>query len=147
MYPITNGGVVVKKQFLAVVVLTITLLCGCSKLHIPQQQAGRIVTGITVMYENESVRFFRRYTTDEKIQNILAYLRLMDPKGAAQTNPETLPGGLYTITLLYADGNSLIYRQKNNNYLQEGNGKWKNIDPKKAEWLSQLIGKTESDFN
>jgi len=123
------------------------LLCGCSRLQMAPQQPKRLVTGVTVFYENDRVHFSRRYTSDSKIQQILSYLRLIDPKGAASGNPETLPGGMYTITLLYADGNQLIYRQKNNNYMQVGDGRWKIIDSQKAEWLSRLLEKTESDFD
>ena len=145
MYPSTSGGVALKKLCL-LALLTAILLCGCSRLQMPSQQP-RIVTGVTVIYENEQIHFFRRYTSDDKIQNILSYLRLIEPKGTAQTNPETLPGGLYTITLLYADGSQQIYYQKNNSYLRENNGKWKMINEKKAEWLGQLIEQTESDFD
>ena len=134
-----------KLSFLALI-LAVILLCGCSRLQMPAQQP-RIVTGVTVIYENDQIRFFRRYTSDEKIQKVLSYLRLIDPKGAAQTDPETLPGGMYTITLLYADGTQQVYHQKNDNYLQENDGRWKIIDPKKAEWLGQLIEQTESDFD
>ncbi len=135
------------RKLLFFAVLTLLLLAGCSRTKLPTQSPSRLVTGITVMYENDPIRFFRRYTSDEKMQQVLNYLRLIDPKGIVQDDPETLPGGQYTITLLYSDGSSNIYRQKSDAYMQTDDGPWKRIDPKKAEWLGQLLEQLESDFH
>ena len=135
------------KRALWTLTLAALLLSGCSLMKLPVQSPSGIVTGITVLYENEPVRLLRRYTNSEKMRQVLNYLRLVDPKGSPEIDPESMPGGMYTITLLYSDGNNRIYRQKSDAYMQIDEGPWELINPKKAEWLSQLVGQMESDYD
>ena len=78
-------------------------------------------------------------------QQILNYLRLIDPYGHPDEDPETSGGSSYHIILSYSDGCEKVYQQKSDRFLKEGSGPWKKIDPTEAEELGRLMGRMESD--
>ena len=82
---------------------------------------------------------------DEKIRQILNYLRQINPYGDPAENPETAEGSDYHITFHYSDGCQESFRQKGDRFLQGSDGVWRNIDPKKAMRLGFILGKMRSD--
>lgn len=119
---------------------------GCSR------QAGtlsstthRVVTQINISYENGPIRTQRHYSSNEKMQTILNYLRLLNPYGVTPTPPSCVSGSNFDIVLTYSDGGEKHYRQHADRYWQEGEGSWKEIDPKKALQLSRILCQMESD--
>ena len=131
------------KKWLVLLVLTI-FLSGCR----PQEQtdvAAHIVTQITITCQTCDQFTRRYYNTHQKMQAILLYLRSVGPGFAPEEDPEPLAGRVICITLYRADGTTRIYRQKNDRYLQEGNGPWKKIKPEWGATLYQLLLENESD--
>ena len=133
-------------KFAVIVCLLAALLSGCG-MRIPEDNGSglRMVVGITVHYENGPLQAQRLYTSADKMQTVLNYLRLLDPYGTPQEDPEGIPGSSYVITLYYSDGSEKDYRQKSDRYMSEGGGSWKKIDPSKAEELARIMGRLESD--
>lgn len=119
------------------------LLSGCTREDPPS--SFPLVTEITVHYENGPIHGELRYTEDEKMQQILTYLRLLNPYGQPQEDPETAEGTLFQIILTHSGGGSSVYQQKADRYLKTGQEPWLCIPPQKALELSLLLGYLESD--
>ena len=149
---LSSGGIIVKKRLICtcVILLACLLSCsasGCTRNPGDSNHAGlRVVTAVTVIYENGPINTQRHYTTDGKIQQILDYLRLIVPYGKPEEDPETADGSNYHIVLSYSDGQQKAYRQKGDRYLQGTDGSWQKIDPSQAEELGRIIGQLESDI-
>ena len=75
----------------------------------------------------------------------MTYLRLLDPYGTPEENPEEAAGSDIHIILSYSDGFQKTYRQVGDRYMMEDGGKWQKIDPAKAEELGEILGQLESD--
>lgn len=130
-----------------ILLCAITLsLCGCSFHPVkPDGHGIRVITAITVTYENGPLQTQRHYTSDAKMQPILNYLRRIDPYGEPDVDPETTEGSDFHIELNYSDGSRQLYRQKADRFMLDADGVWKRIDPGKASKLSEILGKLESD--
>ena len=137
------------KSLFAVITAIVLLLCVTTGCNRPSEDSGlsnfRVVTSVSVYYDNGPISTQRHYTTDSKMQQILDYLRLINPYGAPEEDPETATGSDFYIVLSYSDGYQKFYRQKGDRFLQNSDGDWKKIDPSKAEDLSKIVGKLESD--
>ncbi len=121
-------------------------LGGCSRHSTGDSPSPlRVVTKIDIAFENGPIHCRRHYYENEKMSQILGYLRRIDTYGAAHEDPQSSDGSLFQITLSYSDGSTRIYEQKSDRFLRMDHGPWKNIDPSKAEELSLLLGKLDSD--
>lgn len=118
------------------VVLCALLLTGCAPR--PQPTPPRIVTEVTVTRTENGTAQQVRYTNGEKIGVILDYLRLADPYGKPDTDPESLSGPEYRIELHYSRWPSKVYRQKADRYMMS-DGKWQSIKKEHGEYLRQII--------
>lgn len=134
--------------FFAVLVLSyMLLLTACC----PQQDANtstdayRVVTQIHVVYQKDRIVSERKFTVDEKMQQILLYLRQISPYGIPAQDPEEVPGSVFYITLHYSDGTQKVYQQRADRFMRINGGPWKRIDPKRAVKLSQILGMMDSD--
>ncbi len=137
-----------KRKVIAVLNLFLLLCncCGCNQQPADSSISGfRVVTAVTVFYENGPIQALRHYTSDGKMQQILDYLRLISPYGTPGEDPETAAGSDYQIVLSYSDGKQKTYRQKADRFLQGVDGRWQNIDPSQAEDLARILGQLESD--
>lgn len=123
----------------------IFLLSGCSRLEASAPSVCRVVTGISVDFENRGLRASRYYTAAEKMQQVLNYLRIIDPYGHPEEDPETAEGSSFRITLSYSDGHQKVYLQKSDRFMKTDNGSWKKIDPDRALELGRILGQLESD--
>ena len=108
--------------------------CGCQSPVGQNATALRVVTEVSVYYQNE-----------EKIRQVLNYLRTVDAYGTPEEDPETAEGSEFQIYLYYSDGTRKRYRQKSDRFWQVEAGAWRMIDPKKAAELSRILSTTESD--
>ena len=79
------------------------------------------------------------------MEKILTYLRQLEYRGMAETDPERICGDSYQITVRSSDGTSCNYRQRANCYLSRNNHPWEKIDPKQAEKLYPLLQEMPSD--
>lgn len=134
------------KKTVTLMLITLFLLSGCSRID--QQTPGKpkVVTKITADYFSGSVTLQRAYTDAEKMQAVLTYLRCLRPFGAAETDPETADGSRVHITLYYSDNTTKIYQQRADQYLRVDNGVWQNILPERGRELALLLGLMESDL-
>ena len=122
------------------------LLSGCKPLQNQGEQPEfRVVVGVTLRYDNGPIKAQRVYTSENKMQQVLDYLRLIDPYGTPQEDPDTVPGSNYRITLYFSDGSQTDYFQKSDRYMLRAGDSWKKIDPARAEDLGRIMGQLESD--
>lgn len=103
----------------------------------------RVVTQIDIDCRQPDVQIHRHYTDSKKMQYVLIYLRLLEPRSTT-----SMPAGandIYNISIHFSDGSQRIYRQTAHRYLSRDNGPWKSIDPGSAAGLYTLMRKLPSD--
>ncbi len=128
----------------AALCLTISAFTGCQP-STTASTAYRVVSQIHVQYQNSNLHQRWHFRSDEKMEAVLTYLRLLDPYGTPKEDPEDVAGSDIYIALVYSDGSSKIYHQRADRYLQIGDGPWKCIDPDTALQLCALLGILTSD--
>ena len=133
------------KKTIAVLLLFTLMLSGCSRGNTAAPDKCRIVTGIHITFDNGPLHTERQYTASSKVRAILNYLRWLDPYGLPEEDPEAVSGSNFHITLQYSDGCEKHYLQKADRFLLEDGKPWRRIDPARAQTLSQILGKMESD--
>ena len=79
------------------------------------------------------------------MEYVLLYLRLLEPTGKPETDPDALADAVFEINVTLSDGSRQVYRQKAHRYLSLNGGPWKTIDPEQAAGLYRLIAKVPSD--
>ncbi len=132
--------------FICLLGAILSLLVGCSnRSDDPTEAACRVVTGISITYDNGPIHIEREYSHTEKLRAILHYLRWIDPYGTPEENPESVEGSLFRIVVRCDNGTEKIYLQKADRYMRIGDGQWLNINPNNALTLSKMIGAMESD--
>ena len=137
----------VKKQMLFAIVCCLCFLSGCSRTDDSEkrQVLYRVVDRIDVScYRSGTVQHFS-YQTPQKMQLILSYLRQLEYRGKADTDPERICGDSYQITLTASDGTACRYRQRADRYLSRDGHPWENIDPDQARRLYPLLQAMPSD--
>ena len=134
-------------RLVAILLLVSLLFTGCSRADSGQQAPDkcRIVTGIHIAFDDGPHHIERQYTVSSKVRAVLNYLRWLDPYGQPEEDPEVVSGSSFQITLQYSDGCEKHYVQKADRFLLEDGKPWRRIDPKRAQTLSQILGKMESD--
>ncbi len=134
-------------RFVAILMLISLLFTGCGRADLGAQGPAqcRIVTGIHVTFDDGPFHIERQYTVSSKVRAVLNYLRWLDPYGKPEENPDTVSGSSFQITLEYSDGCEKHYVQKADRFLLEDGKPWRRIDPKRAQTLSQILGKMASD--
>ena len=106
----------------------------CSMLHrgytreIPREH-HRVVTQVQVSATHLGRTQVRAYAQPQDMEQVLTYLRLLDPYPQADIDPETFRSDTYEIVLYRSDGSTATYRQISQDFLQEENGPWYRIVP------------------
>ena len=118
-------------------------LCGCAQAE--ATPLCRVVTAVDISCQQEDVLISRHYTSMKKMESVLLYLRLLEPRPNPPVDPNQLDSDIYRITVFLSDGKKKIYRQKAHRYLSVGNQPWKTIDPAQATGLYQLMRQLPSD--
>ena len=147
MHPKFRGDHV-RKRIICIFQAALCLLlssCGCQEPAGQNPTALRLVTEVSVYYQNGPLFAQRHYRHEEKMRQVLNYLRTLDAYGTPEEDPEGSTGSEFQIYLYYSDGTRKRYRQKSDRFWQVEDGPWRMIDPKKAAELSQLLSITESD--
>ena len=121
-----------------------TILSGCRKNE--TKPLCRTVTAVDISCQQEDVLIQRHYTDSRKMEYVLLYLRLLEPIGTPDTDPDEVDADVYRITLQLSDGEEKIYRQKDHRYLSAGSQPWKSISPAQAAGLYQLMRSVPSDM-
>ena len=130
-----------KKTFLALC-LTIFMLCGCQKSTRP---LCRFVTQVDISCDHGNIPIRRHYTSTEKMEAVLLYLRLLRPGSAPLVDPDKEDADIYQITVSLSDGEQHIYRQKDHRYFRIENYGWQSISPERASRLYELLRHLQSD--
>ena len=147
MHPKFRGDRVKKRSVCIFLTVFCLLLggCGCQAPVGQNATALRVVTEVSVYYQNGPLFAQRHYRNEEKMRQVLNYLRTVDAYGTPEEDPETAEGSEFQIYLYYSDGTRKRYRQKSDRFWQVEEGAWRMIDPKKAAELSRILSTTESD--
>lgn len=124
--------------------LAVSVFTGCAPTP-AESTAYRVVSQIHIQYQNSGLHQRWHFNSDEKMEAVLIYLRILDPYGTPQEDPDNAVGSDIVITLVFSDGSSKIYHQRAERYLQIDDSPWKCIDPRTALQLSALLGVLTSD--
>lgn len=135
------------KKCLLVLSLIVFIVSGCSQNHTqtPNESVPRFVTRIDVICHRENTTTLRHYTTQEKIEPVLICLRLLEPKGKADRDPERLIGDTYRIVLYLSNGGRSIYHLQADRYLSRDHHPWERVNEKQAQKLYPLLMRMASD--
>ena len=96
----------------------------------PPAAPVNVVTEIRVSVVHEGEVSQVSYTDSQTMKAILTYLRVLDPRGKFEFDPDTFRSDTYEFTLCYSDGTQTTYRQIHNEYLQKDDGIWQRISQK-----------------
>ena len=129
-------------KIICVFCLCCVLFSACAPKEIPHPLC-RVVTEIDIVCDHPKAQIRRHYTSSQKMQYVLIYLRLLDPKNTTAYPPATEE--VYHIQILFSDGSHRTYRQTAHRYLSRDNEPWKSIDPGSASGLYSLMRKLPSD--
>ncbi len=127
--------------------LLLSILSGCN-YHDTSENMGsspRVVTQVDVVCQQEDTVLQRSYTHPEKMKTILMYLRLLEPLGKADTDPERIIGDAYEIRLHFSNGQQRIYRQRANRYVSKDSQPWYRVNPDHAGVLYSILQDMPSD--
>lgn len=125
----------------------ITVLCLLLAGHFFRAKAvSGFVEYADVVWQTEHHRHYRHYTSPEKIQKLLYYLRTLRPKGTTDIDPETLSGSICKIVLHFPGGKRQIYYQQSDRYLSIDARPWERVQPIQAAKLYPLLEQMPSDL-
>ncbi len=96
----------------------------------PAPETNRVVTQIEVSIVQNGYTSTTTYTDDRQMEAILTYLRMTQPTGAMQYEPDSFRSDSYTFTVYFSDGSQNVYKQIYHDFLQKNTGRWQRIDPK-----------------
>lgn len=135
------------KLFKALFVLLFftVIFAGCVKQQTAPLPGYRIAKQIDIYCRQENFVIHRHYTDSNKMEAVLAYLRLLKPIGKPAVDPNSAEGDLYEITVTLLDGRKNTYLQKAHRYFSKDAVNWKNIDSRKAAELYRLMQYLPSD--
>ena len=128
------------KSILIILLLCMLSGCGGDRVGETKPAGYRVVTQIHVFQRNTFGETEYRYEDPERMQQILNYLRWVDPYGIPEEDPMTQPGEEFVIRMYYSDGTTKIYHQRCDRYLRVGEGAWKKIAPERGRELRGLLG-------
>ena len=96
----------------------------------PAPEAYRVVTQIEVTAVHNGQSATTVYTENRQMEAILTYLRMTQPTGAMEFEPDSFRSDSYTFTVYFSDGSQTVYQQIYHDFLQKDTGRWQRIDPK-----------------
>ena len=131
-----------------ILLLFLALLCtGCTCATPAPTEEYRVVSQIDVVYQNAPIVAQMNFRDQEKMQQILFYLRRISPYGTPTVDPEQVQGSDFYITLVYSDQTKKTYHQRDDRFMRIDSGPWKRIDSNRALMLSRILGTMESDVD
>ena len=121
------------------------IMSGCGDHDTQVKTSDHIVTQVDVLCQQEHIRIQRHYTNNEKMESVLLYLRLLNPQGTPDANPNLLEKDVYEITVHLSGGKKRVYRQTAHRYFSKDFQAWEMIEPGKAFELYHILQKFPSD--
>lgn len=134
-------------RYWAVALSAAVMLSDCAS-RTPQPEPAplcRVVTDISVMAVTEEAITSFHYTSPDKMEAVLNYLRLTHPRQSQDIAPETFRANIYTVTLSLSDGHTVTYRQISESYLQRDFGPWQPIRPSGGWSMEAILAHFPSD--
>lgn len=129
-------------------VLLLLSLCACGREPQPSQSAapGRMVQRIEVAIHPADPDYTRTYVTQGNMNALLALLRNMETADYPETEPDPEGGQtLYTVTVIFANGDQSVYRLLGHTYLQLGDNPWCIVGTERSMEFSKFILEHPSD--
>ena len=119
-------------------------ICGCGRKNtvLPTYRA---VTQIDIVTKKDGDVLQWHYTSPEKMQYVLTFLRLLKPIGKPDINPETLTRDMFLIVLTRSDGTKVYYRQTGHRYFSKDDQNWFSISAEQAAGLYAILAQLPSD--
>lgn len=135
------------EKLIIAILLPMLIVSGCSQIHTADENTADIHMAVRVdaYCVQDGIPFERSYTQPEKLEAMLLYLRLLNPKGRAEVNPEEYSGTVSRITVHLSNGKTRIYRMRSDRYLSVDANPWQTIDPERAMDLYPLLLIMDSD--
>ena len=124
------------------VLIAAALLAGCQK---DTEPLCRYVTQIDITCSYDGTVLQRRYTSNDKMQAVLLYLRLLRTDIPYFDLPDNKPDAEFQIIVSLSDGVQKIYSQKDYRLFKNGQDGWMGIAPEQAADLYRLVYFFESD--
>lgn len=126
-------------------ILAALLLCAACRPRITNDKGWPVVREITVTCEQGGNVTRQVYTTQWKMREILNCIRSLGQKFTPFTDPDALPGRIYSITLTHTDGSQRIYQTKADCYIRTCRDPWQQADPQKISDLHLLLQSLPGD--
>ena len=126
------------KKLLALILILSVTLCLAACCGMTGHTVPRLVTRISISCDGET----RTYASEESMQAILAYLRLLSPVPTA--DPAIPQGSLYQIRLFYSDGSQKEYLQQGCRFRENGEN-WEIITERDSLALTKLFDLLEPE--
>ena len=125
--------------------LIFLLFSGCSRVVDDRESALRMVVQIDVSCSQDGESIHRSYTSENKMEAMLLYLRLLKSQGPAKTDPEQLIGPACEIVVRFSNGQRRIYRLRADRFLSTDSHPWQSVDQTHAQKLYKLVMLMNSD--
>lgn len=122
------------KKNLAVLLSAALLLSGCSK-----PPDVKVVSQISVDWEQSDGAVDRVYTDPYKMQRVLNRMRQLGQRFSPELDPEGLKEPSVTITVAFNDGSHHRHQVKADRYIRTDNRLWQQTDPKQIQRLQFLL--------
>ena len=142
--PTFERGDTVKRliSFAILVLFLFPLTFGCRQ---KSQPVFRFVTQVDISFRYNDILLQRHYTSDEKIEAVLLYMRLLHTGDAPTVNPEDITTDTYGITVSFSDGTRQTHTQKAHRYFRRHGSGWQTIQPLQAAQRYELMRHYPSD--
>ena len=125
------------RKILPLFALLTVLLSGCANQS--RKPSVRVVTRVEVTCIRDGELLQRQYTDAEKMQSLLNYLRLLEPRGTASIDPELTLGNAYEITLHFSRGAPTVYYQRSERFLSKNRHPWQKVDSRLSGELYPIL--------
>ena len=135
----------IKKIFLFFVCFLFAFLPACGEKSTSKAPLVRVVTAVEIQGREKEVMFSRCYTTPQKMQPILIYLRTLDPDIRPVATEKIRPINATQIKLKFSDGKEKNYYQIAHKFISENYKFSYSIEPAKTAELYRLISLLPTD--
>lgn len=131
-----------KKWFCAI--MAALLLAGCSSK--PRPPGSRVVSQISVSYQENGNKIVKNYFSQYKMRRILDSFRLLGQKYTPVMDPDTLRTTVFEVRLFFSDGSQRLYHTRSDRYIRTDNGPWQQTDPVRLQQLNELLLQLPTDI-
>ncbi len=129
---LASGGMKMKRGIWVIFPIFLGIFSGCTKA--PTKQV-RVVTEVVV--ESREERFC--LTESQDMEQILDYLRLLQPGAPATEDPEQMPDQDYRITVYDSAGGQKQYFQRGERWFHAQGEPWRSLRENRRDLLGPLV--------